>query len=256
MAYQPQPYYPYPQPQWSEDVKPALTEDDSSSVLDDQVFESSTPANMTTADASDSRRSSMAKMEDDYAGSSHVWQERPQGVMMPTRHYSQSSIPMAAPNGQFFGQMNAANCAPGFMPNQSWSVPARSESNTPASFFTSVQEPFEQQVQYTGGPVTFNFTQQEPISAVDMSPQSSQGGWASGTSSDADTNRTVRQRFRIASPMLVSRSDGIRKKNAKFDIPAERNINTIDALIAHASTEDEKKELKQQKRLLRNRQAA
>jgi hypothetical protein len=56
--------------------------------------------------------------------------------------------------------------------------------------------------------------------------------------------------------MFVMRSDGIRKKNAKFDIPAERNINTIDTLIAHAGTEEEKKELKQQKRLLRNRQAA
>ncbi|ODA79583.1 hypothetical protein RJ55_05177 [Drechmeria coniospora] len=64
-----------------------------------------------------------------------------------------------------------------------------------------------------------------------------------------------------SSPMLRShhelrRGDGIRKKNARFEIPAERNLNNIDHLIAHSTNEQEIKELKQQKRLLRNRQAA
>lgn len=54
----------------------------------------------------------------------------------------------------------------------------------------------------------------------------------------------------------LRRGDGIRKKNARFDIPAERTLNNIDALIAQSSDETEIKELKQQKRLLRNRQAA
>ncbi|KAF2146731.1 uncharacterized protein K452DRAFT_336944 [Aplosporella prunicola CBS 121167] len=52
------------------------------------------------------------------------------------------------------------------------------------------------------------------------------------------------------------RRDGIRKKNARFEIPAERSLLNIDQLIAQSSNEDEIKELKQQKRLLRNRQAA
>lgn len=52
------------------------------------------------------------------------------------------------------------------------------------------------------------------------------------------------------------RDGGIRKKNARFDIPAERNLFNIDQLIANCNNEDEMKELKQQKRLLRNRQAA
>jgi hypothetical protein len=56
--------------------------------------------------------------------------------------------------------------------------------------------------------------------------------------------------------MLVVRSDGIRKKNAKFEIPKERNLQNIDNLISLTTDEEEKKELKQQKRLLRNRQAA
>ncbi|KAH6691720.1 bZIP transcription factor [Plectosphaerella plurivora] len=54
----------------------------------------------------------------------------------------------------------------------------------------------------------------------------------------------------------MRRGDGIRKKNARFEIPAERNLGNIDHLIAQSTDEQEIKELKQQKRLLRNRQAA
>ncbi|KAF2199638.1 hypothetical protein GQ43DRAFT_433218 [Delitschia confertaspora ATCC 74209] len=52
------------------------------------------------------------------------------------------------------------------------------------------------------------------------------------------------------------RDGGIRKKNARFDIPHERTLVNIDLLIANCNNEEEMKELKQQKRLLRNRQAA
>lgn len=250
----PQPnYYLYGQPQWPEDLKPALSEDDASSILDDKVLEAPTPADMTAADTSDTRRPSMQKMEDDYS-----WHDRPQGVMPPQRHYSQSSIPLSSPHPQYYSQVNPVNCQPAFIPAQTWPLTARSEANTPTPFFTPVQETFDPQVQYHGGPVNFSaFPQTEPASAVSMSPQSSQGGWASTTSSDvADTTRPLRHRFRGTSPMLVVRSDGIRKKNAKFEIPKERNLQNIDNLISLTTDEEEKKELKQQKRLLRNRQAA
>ena len=61
--------------------------------------------------------------------------------------------------------------------------------------------------------------------------------------------------LRSRSP-LMRRGDGIRKKNARFEIPAERNLHNIDQFIAQSSDDQEIKELKQQKRLLRNRQAA
>ncbi|KEF52847.1 uncharacterized protein A1O9_11264 [Exophiala aquamarina CBS 119918] len=252
LRYPQQNYYLYGQPQWPEDLKPALTEDDASSILDDKVLEAPTPADMTPADASDTRRPPMPKMEDDYA-----WHDRPQPVV-PQRHYSQPSIPLSSPHPQYFSQVNPVNCQPSYVQQQSWPLAARSEANTPTPFFTPVQEPFDSHVQYHGGPVNFTaFPQTEPVSAVSMSPQSSQGGWASTTSSDvADTNRPVRHRFRGSSPMLVVRSDGIRKKNAKFEIPKERNLQNIDNLISLTTDEEEKKELKQQKRLLRNRQAA
>jgi hypothetical protein len=54
----------------------------------------------------------------------------------------------------------------------------------------------------------------------------------------------------------IQRRDGIRKKNGRIEIPHERNIDTIDDLIQNTNDENELKELKQQKRLLRNREAA
>lgn len=74
-------------------------------------------------------------------------------------------------------------------------------------------------------------------------------------------NQSIVKRMRPDTPTIRShnelrRGDGIRKKNARFDIPAERNLGNIDQLIAATTDEQEIKELKQQKRLLRNRQAA
>ncbi|KAI1081756.1 bZIP transcription factor [Whalleya microplaca] len=74
-------------------------------------------------------------------------------------------------------------------------------------------------------------------------------------------NQPMVKRMRPNSPAIRShnelrRGDGIRKKNARFDIPAERNLSNIDQLIAQSNDDQEVKELKQQKRLLRNRQAA
>ncbi|EXJ77396.1 hypothetical protein A1O3_09622 [Capronia epimyces CBS 606.96] len=257
MHYSQQPYYLYGEPQWSNDVKPALTEDDSS-VLDDRVLDSSTPADLAGAGPSDGQQPSMPKMEEDYV-SPHAWQERPLSVMPPIRHYSQSSIPMTSSNDQYFGQASSASCGPQYVQTQPWAISTRSENNTPTPLFGAVPESFGQQAQYSGGSVNFSgFHHQDPTSAISMSPQSSQGGWASTTSSEATETRRVlrRSRFRATSPMLVLRSDGIRKKNAKFEIPKERNLANIDSLIMQCSNDEEKKELKQQKRLLRNRQAA
>ncbi|KAK0632531.1 hypothetical protein B0T14DRAFT_560215 [Immersiella caudata] len=74
-------------------------------------------------------------------------------------------------------------------------------------------------------------------------------------------NQAMAKRNRPTSPLIRShnelrRGDGIRKKNARFEIPSERNLGNIDHLISQSTDEQEIKELKQQKRLLRNRQAA
>ncbi|KAJ6172625.1 hypothetical protein N7470_001692 [Penicillium chermesinum] len=78
---------------------------------------------------------------------------------------------------------------------------------------------------------------------------------AEGSSSAPFAGGATKSLYRNDSPMVMRR-DGVRKKNARFDIPQERNLSNIDQLISQSTNEDEVKELKQQKRLLRNRQAA
>ncbi|KUI62757.1 bZIP transcription factor 49 [Cytospora mali] len=83
-----------------------------------------------------------------------------------------------------------------------------------------------------------------------MQQSSSKDGWMSNMKDPKNGSPTIRSHNELR------RGDGIRKKNARFDIPAERTLNNIDALIAQSTDDAEIKELKQQKRLLRNRQAA
>ncbi|KAI2623664.1 bZIP transcription factor [Xylaria nigripes] len=84
-------------------------------------------------------------------------------------------------------------------------------------------------------------------------PTSPQKDWMSG---EFKNQSLKRDSSAIRSHNEMRRGDGIRKKNARFDIPAERNLENIDTLISQSTDDQEIKELKQQKRLLRNRQAA
>lgn len=88
--------------------------------------------------------------------------------------------------------------------------------------------------------------------------------WMTLAEQDMDSNRLPNKRIRQHPPQRpltpgFSKRDGVRKKNARFDIPEGRSLSNIDQLIIQATAqgqEDDIKELKQQKRLLRNRQAA
>ncbi|KAF2270670.1 hypothetical protein CC78DRAFT_539168 [Lojkania enalia] len=83
--------------------------------------------------------------------------------------------------------------------------------------------------------------------------------WMAFNQQEMDAARPGPKRVRPNSPprsFSPRRDGGIRKKNARFDIPADRNLFNIDQLIASCTNEEDMKELKQQKRLLRNRQAA
>jgi hypothetical protein len=90
-----------------------------------------------------------------------------------------------------------------------------------------------------------------------MSPHSNQE-WMAMAQHEVEARMS--KRMRTGSPGRTSvdmqRRDGIRKKNGRIEIPQERNIQTIDEMIEKAEDEELLKELKQQKRLLRNREAA
>lgn len=85
--------------------------------------------------------------------------------------------------------------------------------------------------------------------------------WMSMAEQGNMDSRPIPKRMRQSSPPqsyspFPRRDGGIRKKNARFDIPPERSLANIDQLIQNSHDDNEIKELKQQKRLLRNRQAA
>ena len=195
----------------------------------------------------------MVKVEDDF-NTAHMWHDRPNSQMAQMRHYSHPNV----------SAINTAHPPMNRMPEHAYRsfghpqwqpMSAHSESSTPTPLYGPVQDPMP--LQYTNTSAGYGYQPQEPPSAVSMSPQSSQGGWGSTSSDGADQRADNRSPFaRPMSPMTVLRSDGIRKKNARFEIPKERNLANIDMMIMASTDEKEKKELKQQKRLLRNRQAA
>ena len=113
---------------------------------------------------------------------------------------------------------------------------------------------------FYGGLPTEQVALYQANSALAASPQSAQD-WMSSSSNDHLDPHSMPKHINLASPTFnpnppLLRRDGIRKKNARFEIPAERTLRTIDTLINQTTDEQEIKELKQQKRLLRNRQAA
>lgn len=97
-------------------------------------------------------------------------------------------------------------------------------------------------------------------SALSASPRSGQD-WSSISSAEHIDFHPMHRPGPLSSPTYnpnppLLRRDGIRKKNARFEIPAERTLRNIDQMISQTTDEAQIKELKQQKRLLRNRQAA
>ena len=142
------------------------------------------------------------------------------------------------------------------------STPMQGHDGLPSEF--EVNAPLFQRPMQSQTPFTNPGNQQMPVfssgnTSNESIPTSPQKEWSVA---DAMGHRAMPKRMRPHSPGvrlhhdLSRRGDGIRKKNARFDIPAERNLNNIDHLIAQSTDEQEIKELKQQKRLLRNRQAA
>ena len=123
------------------------------------------------------------------------------------------------------------------------------------------EEPFNHDVaqpshqNHYGGLPRHSAPEYRPDAASAASPQ-----WSTSSS---DAVEKITRSVHVQSPSFNHnapqlRRDGVRKKNARFDIPDGHNVHTIDLLIAAADPSNEEKirTLKQEKRLLRNRQAA
>lgn len=164
------------------------------------------------------------------------------------------SVPSNNPfdtQGTSFVNMDQTQPGPFMVPGSSWPMAtSNSGSGTPIQHFDQSMHP----TMASHNPFSSHSNMFSSLASGNPSlPTSPQSNWMAAQSSN--------KRARPSSPALrghneMRRGDGIRKKNARFEIPPERNLHNIDQLIAMSTDESEIKELKQQKRLLRNRQAA
>lgn len=181
-----------------------------------------------------------------------------------------SAIPFINHRNQSCLELNTGQTLP-YSQHPAWPLSANSETFSPTHGIEHIPDfnnPFAiNQIGENGGDSGGGGGGDYPINPVLVSPGPLQPSTFptsppfSTSSSDGHDLRHDSIQGRTHSPSFstaahILRRDGIRKKNARFDIPAERNLKTIDQLINSTNDESELKELKQQKRLLRNRQAA
>lgn len=258
-------YHPSPA---TMDSRPPFSEEDEMSVLDDKILGSSTPE---LASISGQRRHSYEPASDAFLHRDSVWSDFSSPVSGAiSRHNSHVGHAFfeSAPNP--FMRVDAAHPTPAYGQHASWPVSKDSGSCTPTGAYE--QLPSEHDHGSSAGrlsagamgPVSvFNnvppmsFRPEMAFAPSDAAAMSPTSGWtpALPDMADAVSRRVKSPTHRPGSPLSVRR-DGIRKKNARFEIPAERTLSNIDQLISQSTNEEEIKELKQQKRLLRNRQAA
>lgn len=233
-------------------------DDEDGSILDENILDGSAlDSGLEMSPAMDgSRRESYAISSTLFSPKSEEWQHV---EMQP----SSSNNPFVEHNNNPF--MNMAHTSTfGQQPHNGWPLGNASGSCTPMQSFDGLPAEFQGNGYRSGQVQTLfsNGNQQSLFSpastVIESMPTSPQKDW---TLADNMESRGMPKRMRPSSPGLRSHSplmrrDGIRKKNARFDIPAERNLLNIDHLIQQSTDEVEIKELKQQKRLLRNRQAA
>lgn len=233
-------------------------EEDEGSILDENILDQSALDSglEMSPPMNGSRRDSFAVSSALFSPKTDEWHVDMQPMGSNNPFVEHSNNPFMRIDAQSYGQQNQGwgmNNASGM------STPMQGHDGLPADFEISTPV-FQRQMQT---PFTNPSNQQLPLFSsannnVSIPSSPAKEAWAVSDPMD----HRMPKRMRAHSPTLRShldmsrRGDGIRKKNARFDIPAERNLNNIDQLIAQSTDEQEIKELKQQKRLLRNRQAA
>lgn len=256
------------------DTKRRIAEDDDDSVLDDNILDRTSPE--MSPDGHLIRRESFADTSSTFSPRDSGWSEFSFSSDPTSAQPAQNSSHLFVDQGgNTFMRPEVTHSAPYANQSSTWHSNASPGSCTPTTVyegFTSdygnkgIQPTYNNEVvssehpsMYPGfsirsGPIF------QPNPVLSTSPQSGQD-WMSNSSSEPMELQAMPKNGRVDSPTYhpnppLLRRDGIRKKNARFEIPAERTLRTIDHLITQTNDEQEIKELKQQKRLLRNRQAA
>ncbi|KAK4181208.1 hypothetical protein QBC36DRAFT_318429 [Triangularia setosa] len=237
-------------------------EDEADSILDDNILDQSgiDSGFENSPSMTDSRRDSFAVAPSLFSPKTEAWQSVDMQTVPSNNPFfdTQSNNPFlrmdqgqhAVYANQPWPMTSSGSATPQMQTFDG--LPAEYDS-TPMSMFPK-PSPFQVQATPFGNPGPQPGMFQQLPRSMPTSPQ--KDVWMA-----QDLKSQSLKRPRPASPLIRShndlrRGDGIRKKNARFDIPAERNLTNIDQLISQSTDEQEIKELKQQKRLLRNRQAA
>lgn len=259
----------------SAETKQRYSEEDESSVLDENILDSYTP---DMSPLTGNRRDSFPDSNANFSPREDGWSDYPHhDGHAPVRVSTGSTNPFFEQSNNPYIRPHASQQPTAYAPHGStWAMDGTSGSCTPTAvydhFLPSEYEP-QCTASYSAGAVgSIDATTYGGLpyrtgtvfggdASLSTSPTTSGKDWMSMNSSDPLEPRSIPKRMRPGSPSYRSHSpllrrDGIRKKNARFEIPAERNLQNIDQLIGLTSDEQEIKELKQQKRLLRNRQAA
>ncbi|PWY89264.1 hypothetical protein BO70DRAFT_385335 [Aspergillus heteromorphus CBS 117.55] len=231
------------------DAKPSYSEEDEMSVLDDKILDSTSPELPSTI--ADHRRTSYDHAPDAFAHRDSVWSDFSHSVSSnQSRHNSQVNHAFfeTAPNP--FMRVDGAHPSAAYGQQASWPLAKDSGSCTP----TAMYDHFPSELDHTAS-APFAGGAVGPVNTINIPSMSYRPGLAFAHPAAVAMSPSPSPTYRNSSPLSIRR-DGIRKKNARFEIPAERTLSNIDQLISQSSNEEEIKELKQQKRLLRNRQAA
>lgn len=246
----------YPQPTfgihahsgWEDDGKSTF-DDNASHLNGDRSYSDSMPDAM--AESAESRRQSVVKLEEEFAAA-QIWHGRPHSPAHPMRHYS---VPNIDSGPERMARMMSQPYGTPYGPPHTWMMNHESGSSTPTVMYGPVVDSLPLSFNATTGMYPF---QHDVGRSIAMSPQSSQGGWASANS-DGSVKKCEDDESPTARPvpgMSVQRNNRNRKPNARFDIPSNVTLDNVEELIKNETDENVKKELKQQKRLLRNRLAA
>ncbi|ROT36867.1 bZIP transcription factor [Sodiomyces alkalinus F11] len=267
-AFQMQPYYRATSLSVDTHHAQKYFEEEDNSVLDENILEHSAVDSglEMSPPMANSRRDSFAVGSSLFSPKTEDWHSVDM-QSIPSNNPFIGNQSQQHSNNPFF-RLDRPDPSPFGPPSNAWSLGNGSGSCTPLPQFDGLPAEFDaaaslfpQQPMQSHTPITpfGNPSGQVNLfsslgSATQPIPPSPQKAWIG-------QNESMAKKMRPNTPSIRShnelrRGDGIRKKNARFDIPAERNLNNIDQLIAQSTDEQEIKELKQQKRLLRNRQAA
>jgi hypothetical protein len=237
-------------------------DEEDSSILDDNILDHSALDSglEMSPPMVDSRRESFAVGSSLFSPKNEDWA---QSVEMQS---VSSNNPFVEPHSNNpFMRMEHSQATAFSHQGSSWSMSNGSGSCTPLQQFDGLPSDYEgSSTSIFQRPMQGQTPFSNPSGQMNLFSSLSSGNQSVPTSPHKEwlgQNQSMAKKMQPNSPTIRShndlrRGDGIRKKNARFDIPAERNLSNIDQLISQSTDEQEIKELKQQKRLLRNRQAA